>query len=322
MPKPLIIVAALLLACVSAAAGWFGVKAWRSTQPVAAPTVVASPTASGTPVPATVSLTFDLEAVNASVADLHTVPECGAIYKPEAHVANGVEARVDGAVMLAGNVETLEANLGFRVTGDQALAFLASEGTVVVTRDDVVVSPDWGAEFVPEYFVAEPNNTTYTDGKVTMTGGDLCDVSGELSAIWDQLDWATATEAQIADVQEQAAAFDEAHKKLPAGEYKLYMLSPVILGEPAAIARALAEEGLGGLATLQYTIAYSPLADDPAVIPYCETIMDDAGNPTERQCNVPADVLMDVLRRDVPVGYVVDGDPDEAISGPYAITVP
>ena len=321
MPKPLIVVAALLVACLSAAAGWFGVKAWRDSQTVAQPTAAPSPTASASPEQQTVSLTFDVAAINRSVAGLHTVPACGDTYAPDAHAANGVQARVDGAVMLEGDVETLEANPGYRVTGDEPLAFLAGEGTVVVTRDDVVVSPDWGAEFVPEYYVAEPNQTTFTEGKVTMTGGDLCDVAGELSAIWDGLDWSTATEAQIAATQAQAAAFDEAHKKLPPGEYKIYSLSPVILGEPAAIARTLSEEGMSGLATLQYTIAYSPLADDPAITPYCKTVTDDAGNPTERQCDVPTDVLLEVLTRDVPVDYVVDGAPDEAVSAPYSLTV-
>lgn len=319
MPKPLIIVAAVLVACLSAAAGWFGVKAWRDSQTVAQPVVTPSPTA--TPEQETVSLTFDVGAINSSVANLHTVPDCGATYAPAKHVANGVEARIDGAVMLTDDMETLVVNPGYRVTGDDALAFLAGEGTVVVTRDDVVVSPDWGAEFVPQYYVAEPNDTTFTDGKVSMTGADLCDVSGELSAIWDDIDWTTATDAQIAAAQEEAEAFTDAHKSLPPGDYKLYMLSPVVVGEPAAIARALAEEGITGLATLQYTIAYSTLADDPAVTPYCETITDDAGNPTERQCDVPTDVLLEVLRRDVPVSYIVDGDPEEAISDAYSITV-
>lgn len=321
MRKPLIIVAVLLVACLSAAAGWFGVKAWRSTQTVAQPTATASATPSATPEEQTISLTFDLKSINNSVAELHTLPACGEEYAPEVHIANGVEARVDAAVMLNNNVEALVANPGYRVTGNDSLAFLAGEGAVVVTRDGVVVSPDWGAEFVPEYYVAEPNDTTFTEGRVSISGAELCDVSDELNAIWDDLDWSTATEAEIAAAQEQAAAFDEAHKDLPPGDYKVYVLSPVILGEPAAIARTLTEEGISGLATLQYTIAYSPLADDPAVEPYCETILDDAGNPTERQCDVPADVLLDVLRRDVPLAYVVEGEPDEAISAAYELTV-
>ncbi|WP_062211045.1 hypothetical protein [Demequina oxidasica] len=321
MPKPLIIVAAVLVACVSAAAGWFGVKAWRDSQTVAAPVTTPSPPPSATPGDDTVSLTFDVGAINFSVADLHSVPQCGETYAPEKHIANEIEARVDGAVMLDDGLETLEANPGFRVTGDEARAFLAGEGTVVVTRDDVVVSPDWGAEFVPEYYVAEPNNTTYTEGKVSMNGAELCDVADDLSAIWDDIDWATATEAEIAVAQEKATAFKEEHKDLPAGEYKIYMLSPVILGEPAAIARVLTEEGISGLATLQYTIAYSSLAEDPEVKQYCDTLTDADGNPTEVQCDVPVNALLELLRRDVPVSYIVEGDPEEAISDAYSLTV-
>lgn len=323
MPKPLIIVAALLVACVSAAAGWFGVKAWRDSQAVAEPVVTTPPSA--TPGPSTgeptVSLTFDVQAISDSVADLHHVPACGETYAPDAHVANHVEARVDGAVMLNDGTETLEANPGYRVTGDDPLAFLASEGTVVVTRDDVVVSPDWGAEFVPEYYVANPNDTMLTQGGVNMTGAELCDVADQLNDIWDDIDWTTATDAEIAAAQAKAATFEDAHKELPAGEYKLYMLSPVVVGEPAAIARTLTEQGISGLATLQYTIGYSPLADDPDVQKYCDTVTDEEGNVTETQCNVPPEVLLDVLRRDVPAGYVVAGEPDEAVSEAYSITV-
>jgi hypothetical protein len=327
MPKPLIIVAAVVLACVSAAAGWFGVKAWRSTQEVAQPHVSSSPVATPSPGESdgggeeTVSLTFDVKEINDSVAGLQEVPACGDTYAPEPSVANGVEARVDGSVMLDGDLETLEVNPGYRAVGGDPLAFLATEGTIVVTRDDVVVSPDWGAEFVPEYYVTQPNETLLTQGNVTMTGAALCDVSDERSAIWDDVDWATATQEEIAAAQAKSDAFDEAHKNLPPGEYKLYMLSPVMLGEPAAIARVLTEEGISGLATLQYTIAYSPLGGDPAVDEYCETLTDQDGNPTERQCNVPADVITDLLRRDVPVSYILEGEPAEAISEAYSVTI-
>lgn len=323
MPKPLIIVAALLVAGLSGAAGWFGVKAWRSAQTDAQPQSTVTPSTSPAPSSGepTISLTFDIRAIEESVANLHTVPECGSEFIPEGHEANGIEARVDASQMLEGDVETIEATPGFRVSGDDALAFLASEGNVVVTRDDIVVSPEWGAEFVPEYYAVQPHNTTFTQGIVSITGAGLCDVADDLSAIWDDIDWATATDEEIAAAEAKAAEFNEAHKELPAGEYKIYMRSPVVVGEPAAIARKLAEEGITGLATLQYTIAYSTLADDPAVEPYCETLEDETGNPVERQCNVPEGVMMELLQRDVPVTYVVEGEPAEAVSEAYTLTV-
>jgi len=323
MPKPLIVVAALLVAILSGAAGWFGVKAWRSAQTEAKPQSTVTP--STTPAPSsgepTVSLTFDIRAIEESVANLYTVPECGSQFIPEAQEANGVEARVDASQMLEGDVETIEATPGFRVSGTNALAFLASEGSVVVTRDDLVVSPDWGAEFVPEYYAVEPHNTTFTQGIVSITGAGLCDVADDLSAIWDDIDWATATDEEIAAAEAKAADFKEAHNELPAGEYKIYMTSPVVVGEPAAIARMLTEEGVTGLATLQYTIAYSTLADEPAFEPYCENLEDETGNLVERQCDVPQDVLMEVLQRDVPLTYVIEGEPAEAVSEAYILTV-
>ena len=41
-----------------------------------------------------------------------------------------------------------------------------------------------------------------------------------------------------------------------------------------------------------------------------------------RNCDVPADVLQDVLARDVPAAYVVTAAPALAVSEPVTITVP
>ena len=95
-----------------------------------------------------------------------------------------------------------------------------------------------------------------------------------------------------------------------------------MLGEPAAIARALTEQGINDIGTLAYSIGNSPLGDDPRLTPYCADQVDPQGNVVGRACDVPAEVLKDVIARDVPAAYVVDGPPAVGISAPTIINVP
>ncbi|MDN4483834.1 hypothetical protein [Demequina lignilytica] len=318
MRKILLAVAALAIAVASAAAGWFGVKAWKSSQsaePVPGASSSATPTSGET-----VALTFRASEVEDSVAGLFTAPACGETWTPESGAANGVEPKLDASLRQVAGVDTVTVVPGY-TTDTAGIGFLASEGEIIVTRDDVVVTPEWGADFVPEYYVATSGETTLTQNNVEFTGSTLCDVAAELNAIWDGFDWATATDAEIAEKQEETAAFNEAHATLPPGDYKVYQWSPIILGEPAALARVLASEGVTGVATLQYTIGYSPLADDPRVTEYCTDQLDAEGALISRTCDVPEDVLAEVLTRDVPVEYIADVPPAVAFSVAAEFTV-
>ncbi|MFP5359814.1 MAG: hypothetical protein ACLGHM_04875 [Actinomycetes bacterium] len=318
MRKILLTLAALTIAIGSAAAGWFGVKAWRSSQeaPVAQPTVSESAQPSGE----TVELAFRVADVNASVADLFSPPECGAEWTPPSSEANGVLPSVDASVRQVAGVDTVTVVPGY-TTPTAGLGFLANEGAIIVTRDDVVVTPEWGAEFVPEYFVASPGETTLTQNNVEFTGATLCDVAAELAAIWEGFDWGTATPEEVAAKQAETEAFNAAHETLPAGDYKVYQWSPIVLGEPAAIARVLSEEGITGLAGLQYTIGYTSLYEDPRVQEHCTDQSDAEGNLLSRNCDVPEDVLAEILTRDVPVEYIADIPPAVAFSLAAEFTV-
>lgn len=320
MRKILIIIAATLVAVGSAAAGWFGVKAWKTSQTAQQPAPTASPTASTSTDGATVQLSFDAAAVVASADGLFTAPECGTTWTPDSAEANGVLPKVDVSLRTTGGVDTVSVVPGYS-TKTAGIGFLASEGAWVVTRDDVVVTPDWGADFVPEYFVAQPGETTLTQNNVEFTGATLCDVADEFNAIWAGFDWSTATEDQIADKQAETAAFNDAHRSLPPGNYKVYQWSPIVLGEPAAVARVLAAEGVTGLGSLGYSIGYSVLADDPRVAEHCTDQTDADGNLLSRNCDVPAEVLAQVLTRDVPVDYIADVPPAVAFSVAAEFTV-
>ena len=312
MNKGLMAVGAIAVAGLSAAIGWYGVQWLTSSDddPIAAPT--ATPDA---PVP-TLPLTFNLDDVEAQATGLFTAPTCGDTWSEDSATVHGVIPQVD----VTTGATRVSATVSFANTNDVLTAFLAQEGQMIITRDDVVVTPDWGSEFVPELFVTTSGAAAPASDVIQFTGATLCDTAAELSAIWDDFDWAGASEQDIAARQQQAEQFEADNASLPPGEYKVYAWTPVILGEPAAAARALLEEGFTNLAHLQYTAGYSPLQEDPRIQDYCDQSQTPDGQ-TELLCDVPQDVLAEVLTRDVPTHYVVEGDAAVAISEPATFTV-
>lgn len=312
MNKGLMAVGAVAIAGLSAAIGWYGVQWLTSSNgdPVAAPT--ATPDAAATTLP----LTFNLADVEAQATGLFTSPSCGDTWSAEPTTVHGVIPEVT----VTTGATRASATVSFANTNDILTAFLAQEGQLIITRDDVVVTPDWGSEFVPNLFVTPPESAAPTSDIIQFSGATLCDTAAELSAMWDDFEWAGASEEDIAARQREARDFEVANAALPPGEYKVYAWTPVIFGEPAAAARALVEEGFSDLAHLQYTAGYSPLQDDPRIQDYCEQSQTPDGQ-TELLCDVPQDVLAEVLTRDVPPHYVVEADAAVAISEPATFTV-
>ena len=314
MNKGLMAVGALAIAGASAAIGWYGVKLLVEPGAQADATPFASPAADDND--ATVPVTFDVQQIESEADGLFTPPACGEEWSSEAQPANGVVPEVS----VTNDATGATASVDFVTTEDQALAFLAQEGQLIVTRDDVVVTPDWGSEFVPDYRVASPEGPSTSSSTIDFSGPSLCDVAAELSAMWDDFDWEGATDAEIAARQAEAEEFENEHRDLPTGEYKVYAWTPVILGDSAAAARALIEEGFTDLAYLQYTAGYSPLADSAEIEQYCEESPTPDGS-TEMLCDVPQDVLAELLQRDVPQHYVVDAEPAVAISEAATFTI-
>ena len=321
MPKALKIAAAVMVALASAAIGWFGVKWYQDSKAVASPPISASPSPTTTAV-AYVHLTFNLTELSAQVGELIPHPQCGDTWSGKAADANGVKLAANAEVKLLDGADHLAIASGYSNVSQEAVAFLGTEGDYIVTRDGVVVSPDWGAEYVPQYYVAIPGSVTPAGNGVSLTGPTLCDVADQLADIWANVDFETATPEDIAAAQQATDAFNAAHASLPPGEYKIYAVAPIVLGEPAAIARALSEEGVNNVGTLSYSIGDSPLGTDPRLEEYCVDEQDSTGATVSRNCNVPEEVLTEVLARDVPRAYVVEGAPLLAVSEPAVITIP
>lgn len=305
-------VGAVAIAGLSAAIGWYGVQ-WLTS---ADSDDLASPTTSPDATAATIPLTFNLDEVENQALGLFSPPGCGENWSAETAAAHGIVPQVE----VTTGATRASATVSFVNTNDVLTAFLAQEGQMIITRDDVVVTPDWGSEFVPELFVTTPQAAAPASDVIQFTGATLCDTAAQLSALWDDFDWAGATEQEIAERQQQAENFEAENAALPPGEYKVYSWTPVILGEPAAAARALIEEGITGLAYLQYTAGYSPIQEDPRIQDYCEQSQTPDGQ-TELLCDVPQDVLNEVLTRDVPEHYVVEADAAVAISEPATFVV-
>ncbi|WP_062077595.1 hypothetical protein [Demequina globuliformis] len=311
MNKGLMAVGAVALAGASAAVGWFGVQFLFA--PESSDTAAEG---SDAPSGATVPLTFDLAQVVEHGDGLFTPPACGETWSAEPTPGNGVMPVVE----VTQNDSGASARVAFTSQSEGITAFLAQEGQVVVTRDDVVVTPDWGSEFAPELFITTDEVTAAPGAQLDMSGASLCDVASELDSILSDFDWENATEDEINAQYEKAAQFEQDNADLPAGEYKVYAWSPIIMGEQAAVARKLAEEGITDLALLQYTAGYSPIAQDERIQPYCEENETPEGT-TELLCDVPQEVLLEVLERDVPESYIVDNEPTVAISEAFSFTV-
>ncbi|MDE0571849.1 hypothetical protein ON058_00270 [Demequina sp. B12] len=305
------VVGAVAIAGASAAVGWFGVKWLFAPEDTAAS---GDPTTA--PAGPTVPLTFDLAQVVADGQELFTPPACGEEWTAQVTPGNQITPIVE----VENSASGASARVAFTSESDGISAFLAQSGGIIVTRDDVVVTPNWGTEFVPQLFITAGTSPSTPGPDLDMTGASLCDIADELNSILSEFNWEDATQEEIDAQYAIAAEFEAEHQDLPAGNYKVYAWSPIIMGEPAASARVLAEEGITDLALLQYTAGYSPLASDERIAPYCDE-NDTPDGGTELLCDVPQDVLMEVLERDVPESYIVDAEPTIAISEAYEFTV-
>ena len=321
MPRALKIAAALIVALASAAIGWFGVKWWQDAHVVAEPTPSSTPTATTSNV-AYVRLTFDVSRVASAVSGLVEHPACGETWSGAPSAANGVKLIVGAGLDEQQDIDSLTISAQYTADGQEPVAFVGAEGYYVITRDGKVVSPDWGGEYVPQYFVVIPGSKTEAGEGVSLTGPTLCDVADQLAEIWAGVDFDTATPEDIQAAQDATDAFNAEHASLPPGEYKIYAVAPILLGEDAAIARALDDEGIANIGTLSYSIGDTPLANDPRLEPYCTDEAGGEGGEVARICDVPQDVLNEVLARDVPQEYVVPGKPALAVSEPVTIVVP
>jgi hypothetical protein len=290
----------------------FEPRAWGVDDPI---------TEAGHLEPESMTLSYDAEALAEEIDALFEPPACGETFEAKATEANGVTPIASATLRQQPSWMSIDVAATFTTDFEDVVTFLADDQNIVVTRDGVVVSPDLEATYTPSLFRATEGFDTVQAAGLGFSPANLCDVADKFSDFWDTFDWDTATSAERAEADRLATEVHAAHAEFPPGEYAMYVWTPIVMGEPAAIARALAEEGLTELAYLEWNLGWTELASDPRLTKYCTTETDADGQVVGTLCDVPAAVLRDVLARDVPASYIVDVPPALGISAPAVIVV-
>lgn len=322
---------AIAVAVIALAGGILATQYWPSATPKRGYDIVlpgtssqpptASPSPTDGPGAETVSLTWNDVEVAAAVDGVFTPPECSHEFTADASPGHSIEPIARATHHQDAPLETIEVITVFESLSGDPVHFLADEQLVIVTRDGVVVTPDWGMVFTPALYTARAGFTPFEGAPFSFGASGLCDVASEDDEYWDSFDWDTATSEEIAEADRRAREFQDRHATFPPGEYAVYVWTPVVLGEHAAVARALHDLGVTDLPHLEYVIGYSDLVEDPRVMEHCVPDFDFLANVVGYSCDVPPDVMREVLTLDVPLDYVVDAPVTYAISAPTIITV-
>jgi len=239
-------------------------------------------------------------------------PACGEKFAPAAQAVGGITPKPSATVDTdpqAGKMVFVSA--GFVTDESGAHWLLSDPGMFVVTRDDIVVMTSKAAFQGLDLFMANAPS----DAGIGFNRAQLCD--GE-SAFEDfnkevgGLDYATATQDEIADYTAKWDDFYKDWQDWEPGTYRIYQVSPMVFGEQAALAAQFRDQGVENVSALPDFIAWTALAEDPRVAPYCTGTV--VGG--DIVCAPPTDVLNDVLTLPVDPATVADTAPGMGISEP------
>lgn len=293
---------------------------WASVGTADGPTTSASPSSS------VLAVMWDPGITTADALAGFRYPECGAEFAPAAVSVGGVipEVQDDGAYEDPVGGTVLSFTELYVTEPDGPAAVLSLPYMFVITLDDeVVLTP--GNDFGP-YLSLDLATTTgqSSQGGIGIGRGSFCDAREAYREAFEEVDW----EELSPDEQEQRQIESDAwwekwnkdHAQPPPGTYRVYIVTPIVLGEQALVGQALRDLGVDYLPNLEGNLAYTPLADDPRVVPYCTTVQQV--DYEEEVCDPPADVLRDVLTMEIDAAKVVHAEPGIAISEPLVLEVP
>ncbi|MGC4175844.1 hypothetical protein [Demequina sp.] len=296
-----------------AVAGWFGLNHLPNLLTSANGT---TPSGSASPSATALSVTWNPLPESKKVLDDFTFPECGETYTPASQAVNGITPQPYVTIESDPEYETfVMVTPGFVSEDPDPTQVLAGGSTYVITLDDKVVftTEDYDV-YLDLYTVNNPMGSA-SYGGMGFSRARMCDVQDErveFEKTLEEPDWATATEEEIEAYSEAWNDFDESLGDFPAGTYKVYQISPIVFGEQLALGKVFASEQLTDLASLTYDISWTNLAQDPRVSPYCtgDKYVGDF------KCDPPADVLKEVLTREVDPSTVDDTPSGLGISEP------
>ena len=296
-----------------AVAGWFGLNHLPSLGGSAA-----APTASGSPSPTTVPVTWNPRPAADDAMAGFGFPSCGDEYEPNPVAVEGitpkpsVELQEDDTygdyVMLTD---------GFVTEGTKPSYVLAGGGYYVITLDDKVVWVSDSNYHGLSLYTANNPVPGYGMGS-GLQRVNLCDAGAantKFETKWANTDWDDPDE-QL-KYQEARTKFLKKLGDFPKGTYKIYQINPIVFGEQFALAQVFASEGLTAVDQIEWDISYTNLAQDPRVSPFC---MGD-WNAGDWHCSPPPDVLKEVLTRDIDPADIDDVKGAVGISEPLEYTV-
>jgi hypothetical protein len=302
---------------VVAAAGWFALNHLPSFG-----TSAVAPTASGSPSPTTLSVTWNPKPAADEAMEGFGFPRCGDDYTPKPTSLGGISGKPSMGVEEDPSYgDYVWISDGF-VTDDATPGFvLAGPAYTVITLDDkVIYVSDTQYHGLSLFTANNPVNNGGFAQQTYLQRIDLCDAKDAHDAFNEK--WRKLLQADSSDAQQEK--YDAARKKFikkmgdfPPGTYRIYQVNPVVFGEQEALAEVFATEGITQVDQLEYDITYTNLAQDPRVAPYC------AGdwNVGDFHCEPPADVLKEVLTREIDPAKVKDTKGGVIVSEPLEYTV-
>jgi len=199
---------------------------------------------------------------------------------------------------------------------------LGTTSAVVATRDGKVV---WAADPGDLAWIDLYRTNVGTGTGAALQGQFSCVTKAEIAAYNAEHGWSDDAEHTQAEIDAHSDAIREitdAAAAIPAGDYTIYAISPVVAGVDAAIAKEMKGEGLTSVAGIREDIGNSPWGNDPRLSIYCKPSGDDGQGNESWWCNAPNDVLDQVLTFEYDPATVVDLTPGVAISAPVTVTVP
>ncbi|MCR6711911.1 MAG: hypothetical protein NVV57_04080 [Demequina sp.] len=297
-----------------AVAGWFGLDHLPSFGGGAA-----APTASGSPSPTTLAVTWNPQPAVNEAMEGFALPKCGDAYEPSTHAVGGITPKPTAELQEDDQYgDYVMLSDGF-VSEDQKPAFvLAGGGYYVITLDGKVVWVSDSSYHGVDVYTANNPVPGASGPSSGLQRSNLCDAVEPYKKFekkWEGIDW-NDPDDQLA-YQEALKKFLKKLGDFPKGTYKIYQVNPIVFGEQEALAEVFAAEGINQINNLEYDITYTNLAQDPRVSPYCSGDY----NVGDFQCNPPLDVLHDVLTRDIDPADINDVKGAVAISEPLEYTM-
>ena len=306
---------------IAAAVGVVTVSLGYGAAAVGLPMLARAPVAAAPSPSASVAPTYvtwdDASAIETAFAGFE-FPECGDDWIPRPASVGGVTPKPTITDEDSSDVEQgprIGITDGFVSDSETGTWLLAAPYYYVVTRDDEVVMTTADEQYGGLNLYLANSPPSRFRGDISLTRQSLCDAqaaAAELEGTLGDLDPETASQEEIDAYDAAWAQWTSQWNTFEPGTYRIYQVSPMVFGKQAALAQVFHAEGLSDLQMFSTAMQYTDLVEDPRVAPYC--VIEGQGRDQEAICDVPPDVLKEVLTREIDPATVQDVEPGVGIS--------